>query len=122
MILSFLPCLLLLTCCHAFSPTRLPLVLPSSLPSSVTTRCNMIVVDPMIATDVGIAVVSAAAGAATQLPRINKLQHELELSREALTQSEQEMVSKISKLEDKLYEMDTEFEQQTTRFKKQYPA
>lgn len=78
-----------------------------------------IVLDPMMV-DAGIAVVSAAAGAATQLPRIQQLERELKSAKESLTQSEQELVSKIAQLEDKLFQMDQEYEQATTRFKKQY--
>lgn len=69
---------------------------------------------------VGIAVASAAAGAAAQMPRIQALERELESTKAALDLSEQEMVSKIAELEDKLFNMDDEFEQQTAKFQKQY--
>jgi hypothetical protein len=70
--------------------------------------------------DVGIAAVSAAAGAFSQVPKIQQLERELDLTREALTDSEQEMVSKIHELEEKLFTMDREYEGQTDKFKKQY--
>lgn len=38
----------------------------------------------------------------------------------AMTKSKQELASKISKMEDAIFEMDTEFEGQTTRMKKNY--
>lgn len=99
--------------CAAFSPS-------GSIPFKSAAAVSRNMVDPVIATDVGIAVVSAAAGAASQFPRINQLQRELDIARTALTQSEQELVTKITQLEDRLYEMDAEFEAQTTKFKKQY--
>ena len=43
------------------------------------------VVDP-ISVNVGIAVVSAAAGAATQFPKIQELERELEIAKLALTE------------------------------------
>lgn len=83
-------------------------------------RCTRLhIIDPF-AVDFGIAVVSAAAGAASQIPRIQSLERELEITRAALTESEQELVSKITELEEKMFVMDQEFEQQTARFKKQY--
>jgi chromosome segregation ATPase len=72
--------------------------------------------------DAGIAVVSAAAGAASQLPRIQQLERDLRTAKDSLTKSEQELVSKITELEDKLFHMDQEYEQATARFKKQYDA
>lgn len=80
-----------------------------------------IVLDPTMV-DAGIAVVSAAAGAASQLPRIQQLERDLRSAKESLSKSEQELVSKIAELEDKLFHMDQEYEQATTRFKKQYDA
>jgi alanyl-tRNA synthetase len=78
-----------------------------------------IVLDPTVV-DAGIAVVSAAAGAASQFPRIQQLERELKSAKDSLTKSEEELVSKITELEDKLFHMDQEYEQATTRFKKQY--
>lgn len=83
-------------------------------------RRPVLPIDPNLALDVGIAVASAAAGAASQLPRVQQLERELSITKEALTQSEQEMVRKITELEEKLFEMDKEFEEQTDRFKKKY--
>lgn len=78
------------------------------------------ILDPAASMDLGIAVVSAAAGAASQWPRIQSLERELSTTRAALTESEQEMVAKIHALEEKLHVMDTEYEAQTDKFKKQY--
>lgn len=75
--------------------------------------------DP-VSLDIGIAVVSAAVGAASQLPRIQQLERELETARSALTKSEQAMVTKITDLEEKLFQMDKEYEAQTAKFKRQY--
>jgi hypothetical protein len=77
--------------------------------------------DPTIV-DAGIAVVSAAAGAATQLPRIRQLESDLRAAKDSLIQSEQELVGKIASLDDKLFHMDQEYEQATAKFKKQYDA
>lgn len=84
-----------------------------------TTRHQM-VIDPVMMVDAGIAVVSAAAGAASQFPRIQELERQLKTARESLTASELELVAKITELEDKLFQMDQEYEQATTKFKKQY--
>jgi hypothetical protein len=73
------------------------------------TRLFLLPTDPLFM-DMGIAAVSAVAGAASQLPRIQELQRELDISRAALTESENEMVSKIHDLEEKLFQMDREFE------------
>jgi hypothetical protein len=73
------------------------------------TRLFILPTDPLFL-DLGIAAVSAAAGAVSQLPKIQELQRELEISRAALTESENEMVSKIHDLEEKLFQMDREFE------------
>ena len=73
-----------------------------------------------MAMDMGIAVASAAAGAATQFPRIQQLERELTVAKTALSESEQQMVDKITELEERLFVMDKEFEEQTDRFKKKY--
>jgi hypothetical protein len=75
--------------------------------------------EPVVST-IGIALVSAAAGAASQSPKIQQLERELETAKEALASSELEIVETISQLEDKLFRMDEEFEGQTARFQKQY--
>ena len=77
--------------------------------ASRQTRLFILPTDPLFL-DLGIAAVSAAAGAASQLPQIQELQRELEISRAALSESENEMVSKIHDLEEKLFLMDQEFE------------
>lgn len=69
---------------------------------------------------IGIAVVSAAAGAATQLPRIQELEGELVKARAALETSKGEMVAKINELEDKLFQMDQAYEEQSAKFMKEY--
>ena len=76
-------------------------------------------VEPLTTT-IGIAVASAAAGAATQMPRIQALERELDSTKAALELSEKEMVEKITELEEKLFLMDEEFEQQTARFQRKY--
>ena len=81
---------------------------------------NMVVPLDPVSLDIGIAVVSAAVGAASQLPRIQQLERELETARSALTKSEQAMVTKITDLEEKLFQMDKEYEAQTAKFKRQY--
>jgi hypothetical protein len=92
------------------------------------TRLDM-VVDPImfgaglnldVAVEVGIVVASAAAGAMTQIPRVQQLERELETAKSALTTSELELVEKIRVLEDKLFVMDQEFEEQTVKFQRQY--
>jgi len=77
--------------------------------------------------DLTIAFVSSLAGAATQVTRIteleserNKLKRDLALAQSALSESEVQLVSRISQLEDSIFEMDREFEGQTARMKKQY--
>lgn len=77
--------------------------------ASRQTRLFILPTDPLFL-DLGIAAVSAAAGAASQLPRIQELQRELDISRAALSESENEMVTKIYDLEEKLFLMDQEFE------------
>jgi hypothetical protein len=69
---------------------------------------------------IGIAVVSAAAGAAAQLPRIQELEGELVKARAALEKSKGEMVTKINELEDKLFQMDQAYEEQSAKFMKAY--
>jgi hypothetical protein len=73
-----------------------------------------------IALEVGVAVVSAAAGALSQVPRIQQLERELTSVKKSLTSSESELVEKVRVLEDKLFVMDQEFEEQTVRFQRQY--
>jgi ABC-type multidrug transport system fused ATPase/permease subunit len=77
-------------------------------------------VDMNIGVEVGVALVSAAAGAMSQAPKIQKLERELQTTRASLNQTEAEMVQKIHVLEEQLYAMDLEFEEQTAKFKKSY--
>ena len=53
--------------------------------TSTTTTSRLQLVDP-ITVNVGIAVVSAAAGAATQIPKIQELERELDIAKLALTE------------------------------------
>lgn len=69
---------------------------------------------------VGVALASAAAGAATQMPRIQALEAELQSAKEALDATQQEMEAKLDELEDRLFSMDAEFEAQTARFQRKY--
>jgi hypothetical protein len=69
---------------------------------------------------IGIAVVSAAAGAATQIPRIQELEGELVQARAALEKSKGDMVTKINELEEKLFQMDKAYEEQSAKFMKEY--
>lgn len=73
-----------------------------------------------VAVEVGIAVASAAAGAMTQIPRVQQLERELVTAKSALTSTELDLVEKIRVLEDKLFIMDQEFEDQTVKFQRQY--
>jgi phage-related minor tail protein len=54
------------------------------------------------------------------VPKIQELERELDTTRAALTDSEQQLVSQIHELEERLFVMDREFEGQTDKFKKQY--
>jgi hypothetical protein len=84
---------------------------------TTTTTTTALFFEP---TTIGIALVSAAAGAAAQVPKIQALEKELDTTRAALSASEEEMLDKMTKLEDQLFNMDEEFEMQTTKFQKQY--
>jgi hypothetical protein len=87
---------------------------------------QFLVIDPLMLSldalpfDAGIAALSAAAGALSQMPKIQQLERELDITRAALTDSEQQLVDQIHELEEKLFTMDKEFEGQTEKFKKQY--
>lgn len=69
---------------------------------------------------IGIAVVSAAAGAAAQVPKIQQLEGELEKARGLLEQSREEMAAKIVELEEKLFLMDKAYEDQSAKFMREY--
>ena len=82
-----------------------------------------------IGLELTIALVSSLAGAAAQAPRIaaleeekKKLKQDLALVQSALSESEAQLVSRISQLEDSIFEMDREFEGQTAKMKKQYDS
>lgn len=67
-----------------------------------------------------VAAASAVAGAFSQQPRIQELESALVESQMALNETRHETELKMTQLEDKLFEMDKEYEAQTTRFKKRY--
>ena len=71
---------------------------------------------------IGIAAISAAAGAAARQPEIQKLESELSEARGLLEASKEKMKQKIDELEDKLFQMDREYEGQTAKFQKEYEA
>lgn len=76
--------------------------------------------DTDLGLEFGVAVVSAAAGVISQLPRIQSLERELQATKSALSASEADLVEKVQELEEKLFVMDQEFEEQTVRFQRQY--
>ncbi len=90
-------------------------VTPTIQPSRSNTHLNIVGVET-----IGIAVVSAAAGAASQIPRIQELEGELAKAKEALETSKENMVNKIGELEDKLFQMDKAYEDQSAKFIQEY--
>lgn len=77
--------------------------------------------------DATIAVVSAVAGAAAQMPRLmaleeekKALQRELEIAKSSLSESEAKLVERVTELENALFEIDREYEGQTARMKKKF--
>ena len=58
---------------------------PTTRRATTSTTSRLQLVDP-ITVNVGIAVVSAAAGAATQIPKIQELERELDIAKLALTE------------------------------------
>jgi hypothetical protein len=117
---------------HAFSPSPFILrsrstdnshtgnLLNSFRRNYASVRLSLVIDPAMFPLDIGIAAVSAAAGALAQVPKIQELERELDTTRAALTDSEQQLVSQIHELEERLFVMDREFEGQTDKFKKQY--
>jgi hypothetical protein len=91
----------------AFHPAATPKISDSSL--------HLIGVET-----IGIALISAAAGAGSQAPKIQSLESELSDARKALDQSKSDMVLKIEHLEDKLFQMDQAYEVQSATFQKEY--
>jgi len=65
---------------------------------------------------------STCTGILSQQPRINELNKDLLEAQAALNATIQERDIQLSELEDKVFEMDTLYEQQTAKFKKQYDA
>mmetsp|Transcript_32817 Transcript_32817/g.54195 ORF Transcript_32817/g.54195 Transcript_32817/m.54195 type:complete len:213 (-) Transcript_32817:187-825(-) len=90
---------------------------PPSIRCSSTERAA--VIEPYMI-DGAIALASAAAGAASQFPRIQQLERELGSARSALTKSEAELADKVMQLEDKLFRMDQEFESQSDKIRKNF--
>lgn len=72
--------------------------------------------------EVGAALVGAAAGALSQLPRVQALEHALADARAEVNATRAELAAKLVELDDKLFAMDQEYEEQTARFKRQYDA
>jgi len=113
---SLYPCVLaisLVSSVASFQATK-PTT-PSVTQPSSSSRLHIVGVET-----IGIAVVSAAAGAAAQIPRIQELEGELVKARAALEKSKGEMVTKITELEDKLFQMDQAYEEQSAKFMKAY--
>lgn len=107
-------CLVAILCC----PLSSGFVIHGS--NQVRSRSALSVVDPTSLTDVSLMLASAAAGALSQIPRINSLQAELDEAREELRAEKEKVAAKIEELESKVFQMDKEFEEQTARFKKKY--
>lgn len=97
------------------SGTRISRTLPPNVKTS-NSRLNLV---PGVET-IGIAIVSAAAGAAAQVPRIQELEGELAEAKGSLEQSKLQMVAKINELEEKLFQMDNAYEEQSAKFMKEY--
>jgi hypothetical protein len=68
----------------------------------------------------GIALISAAAGAAVRQPEINTLEAELATARNLIETSKEEMAQKIEELENKLFEIDLAYENESTKFQEEY--
>jgi hypothetical protein len=110
----------------------------SHVPRSTTTTTTLSMIDPIttwntlsgmdavVATlvsngpEIGAAVVGAAAGALSQMPKIQQLNEQVIALQLELDISQTNLTAKIQLLEDKLFEMDREFEDQSARFKRQY--
>lgn len=73
-----------------------------------------------VALEVGVALAGVAAGAASQIPRVQAVQKQLAAAQEQLNATETAMNEQIHVLEEKLFAMDQEFEGQTARFQRQY--
>lgn len=100
------------------SPTVLSVIDPATL---WTTMGGFDSVTATLAgPEVGAAVIGAAAGALSQLPHINSLNEQVSELQLELETSQTNLTEKINLLEEKLFEMDREYEDQTARFKRQY--
>mmetsp|Transcript_2596 Transcript_2596/g.3467 ORF Transcript_2596/g.3467 Transcript_2596/m.3467 type:complete len:224 (+) Transcript_2596:116-787(+) len=94
--------------------------------TSISSKPNLSqlnIVDPTSLTslaEVGVVMASAAAGALSQLPRISSLQAELDQTQKELAEESGKVALKMEDLEERMFEMDKEFEGQTARFKKTY--
>ena len=84
--------------------------------TQIPTQLNVV---PGVET-IGIAVASAAVGAAARQPEIDLLQAELTKAQSSLEESKAELLQKIELLEDKLFEMDQAYEAETAKFKDEY--
>jgi hypothetical protein len=78
------------TSAFIFSPSRVPsatktTTTTTTTTAAVTTTTHRFMIDP-ISINVGIAAISAAAGAASQFPKMQALERELEIAKLALTQ------------------------------------
>jgi hypothetical protein len=102
------------------SPPRRMIGLPVSMVVDPVMFGFNTATDLNLAMEVGVAVASAAAGVMSQMPRIQQLEQELASMKANLSASEADLVEKIRVLEDKLFIMDQEFEEQTVRFQRQY--
>jgi hypothetical protein len=97
-----------------------------SMIDPVTTWNTLSGMDAVVATlvsngpEIGAAVVGAAAGALSQMPKIQQLNEQVIALQLELDVSQTNLTAKIQLLEDKLFEMDREFEDQSARFKRQY--
>eukprot|EP00521_Asterionellopsis_glacialis_P011861 CAMPEP_0195295564 /NCGR_PEP_ID=MMETSP0707-20130614/17624_1 /TAXON_ID=33640 /ORGANISM="Asterionellopsis glacialis, Strain CCMP134" /LENGTH=222 /DNA_ID=CAMNT_0040356813 /DNA_START=117 /DNA_END=785 /DNA_ORIENTATION=- len=75
--------------------------------------------DPALV-NVAIGIVSAAAGAVSQVPQIQKLQQQLDSEKTALEETQKARKVEAIHSADQLYVMDEEFEQQTLQLKHHY--
>ncbi|CAJ1944519.1 unnamed protein product [Cylindrotheca closterium] len=69
---------------------------------------------------IGIALVSAAAGAAARQPEINSMQVELIEARKKVEDSKEQVAKKIEELEEKLFEVDRAYEVESAKFQKEF--
>jgi hypothetical protein len=112
--------------CHSHVPRSTTTTTTLSMIDPITTWNTLSGMDAVVATlvsngpEIGAAVVGAAAGALSQLPKIQQLNEQVIALQLELDISQTNLTAKIQLLEDKLFEMDREFEDQSARFKRQY--